>query len=417
MQAIARSRSKRPEFSATQRPADADHADQSPLIVHVVYHLGVGGLENGLINLINHIPPERYRHAIVCLKGYSDFRKRIARDGVEIIALNKREGQDLSLYVNLFKTFRRLQPDIVHTRNLGTMEGQVIAALAGTRARVHGEHGRDVFDLHGINRKYNLLRRIIRPFVSHFITVSRDLESWLVNTVGAAPGSIRQIYNGVDSIRFYPRSTESAVTDMASLRGAPEGFFSEDVFVVGSVGRMAKVKDYPCLVEAFLTLLRKQPEACQHLRLLIVGDGDSRETCMSMLRQAGAETLAWLPGERSDIPELMRAMDLFVLPSLGEGISNTILEAMSTGLPVVATRVGGNLELVKEGVTGTLVPPGAPEVMASRIWEYHKNPDLIARQGREARQRIERSFSMQAMTDGYLDVYDKLCIQKPGNME
>src|SRR5699024_3004361 len=102
----------------------------------------------------------------------------------------------------------------------------------------------------------------------------------------------------------------------------------------------------------------------------------------------------------------------FVLPSLGEGISNTILEAMSTGLPVVATRVGGNLELVKEGVTGTLVPPGAPEVMASRIWEYHENRDLIARQGEEGRQYIERSFSMQAMTDGYLDVYDKLCIQK-----
>ena len=104
---------------------------QPPLIVHVIHHLGVGGLENGLVNLINHIPPERYRHAIICLKGYSDFRRRIIRENVEIVALNKREGQDFSLYLNLFKTLRRLKPDIVHTRNLGTMEGQVIAAIAG----------------------------------------------------------------------------------------------------------------------------------------------------------------------------------------------------------------------------------------------------------------------------------------------
>ena len=102
-----------------------------PLIVHVIYHLGVGGLENGLINLINNIPPDRYRHAIVCLKGYSDFRHRIVRENVEIVALHKREGHDLTVYFNLFKTLRRLKPDIVHTRNLGTMEGQVIAAIAG----------------------------------------------------------------------------------------------------------------------------------------------------------------------------------------------------------------------------------------------------------------------------------------------
>ena len=202
----------------------------APLIVHVIYHLGVGGLENGLINLINHIPPDRYRHAIVCLKGYSDFRRRIVRENVEIVALHKREGHDLTVYFNLFKTLRRLKPDIVHTRNLGTMEGQVIAAIAGARARVHGEHGRDVFDLYGKNRKYNLLRKAIRPFVNHFIAVSRDLESWLATTVGAVPHRINQIYNGVDSQRFHPRhQTEDHA---AQLTDVPASFFSENTFVL-----------------------------------------------------------------------------------------------------------------------------------------------------------------------------------------
>jgi sugar transferase (PEP-CTERM/EpsH1 system associated) len=377
----------------------------APLIVHVIYHLGVGGLENGLINLINNIPPDRYRHAIVCLKGYSDFRRRIVRENVEIVALHKREGHDLTVYLNLFKTLRRLKPDIVHTRNLGTMEGQVIAAIAGTRARVHGEHGRDVFDLYGKNRKYNLLRKAIRPFVNHFIAVSRDLESWLATTVGAVPNRINQIYNGVDSQRFHPRQrTEDR---SAQLTDVPAGFFSENTFVIGSVGRMTAVKNFPSLIQAFLLLLKEVPSAQAHLRLMIVGDGNARQACREMLRSAGAEALAWLPGERADIPQLMRAMDLFVLPSLGEGISNTILEAMSTGLPVVATRVGGNAELVKDSLTGMLVPPDEPAALMKAILWYYRNPDLLASHGRAARQQIETGFSIEAMTQGYIRVYDK----------
>lgn len=373
--------------------------NRPPLIVHVIYSLGVGGLENGLVNLINHIPPDRYRHAIVCLKGYSDFHKRITREGVEIVALDKQEGYDLNLYIRLYDALKQLKPDIVHTRNLAAMEGQVIAALAGIRARVHSEHGRDMVDLHGKNRKYNLLRKAIRPFVKRFIALSKDLENWLTETVGVPPDRVSQIYNGVDSLRFHPRNGIRA--DIG-----PSGFFAEDAFVIGSVGRMAAVKDYPSLVRAFLMVLEKEPESRKRLRLLIVGDGLSRQQCLDMLREAGAEALAWLPGERSDIPELMRAMDLFVLPSLGEGISNTILEAMASGLPVVATRVGGNVELVKETLTGKLVPPGEPVSMATAISEYYKNPELLSSNGKAARQEIEAHFSMDAMVRGYLGVYD-----------
>jgi sugar transferase (PEP-CTERM/EpsH1 system associated) len=375
-------------------------ATHPPLIAHVIHHLGIGGLENGLVNLINHIPPERYRHAIVCLKGYSEFRHRISRKDIEIVALNKREGQDFGLYLNLFRTLRRLKPDIVHTRNLGTMEGQVIAALAGARTRIHGEHGRDIFDLYGKNRKYNMLRKAISPFVDHFIAVSRDLESWLAGTVGAPRSRIDQIYNGVDTLRFQPASSKRFI-------GGPEGFFTDRSFVIGSVGRMAEVKSYPSLVQAFLMLLQREPSAAKRLRLLIVGDGSTRHRCMEMLREAGAQAFAWLPGERSDIPEMMQAMDLFVLPSLGEGISNTILEAMSTALPVIATQVGGNVELIRDGLTGLLIPPGEPAAIRDAILKYYKNPDLLIHHGQAARQHIEANFSMEAMTASYLRVYDK----------
>jgi sugar transferase (PEP-CTERM/EpsH1 system associated) len=374
---------------------------QAPLIAHVVAHFGVGGLENGMINLLNGMPRERYRHAIVCLGGYTDFRQRLQRDDVQFYALDKQPGHDLGLYGRLFRLLRALRPDMVHTRNLSALEGQFVAAAAGVCARVHGEHGRDVFDLHGRNRKYNLLRKLARPLVGQYITVSRDLAGWLESTVGVAPARITQIYNGVDSVRFHPRQGARAPI-------GPDDFMSGAELLIGSVGRMAQVKDFPTLVRAFLRLLADQPELRERLRLVIVGEGVSRAECLDLLHTADAGHLAWLPGERADVAEIMRALDVFVLPSLGEGISNTILEAMASGLPVVATAVGGNPELVEQGLTGKLVPAGDPASMAHALLGYVRDSAEVQSHGRAAREKIEACFSMEAMVTSYLGVYDRV---------
>jgi len=372
-----------------------------PLIAHVIFHLGVGGLENGLVNLINHIPEDRYRHAIICLKGFSEFHKRLNRDDVEIIALDKCEGKDFSVYGKLYSVFKRLKPDIVHTRNLTAMEAQVVAAVAGVKARVHGEHGRDIFDLDGKNWKYNLLRKVIRPVIHHFITVSKDLENWLIDTVKVSPVKVQQIYNGVEHLRFHPSGT-------VPVEIFPSGFFDDRPFVVGSVGRMAAVKDFPTLIKAFLMLRDELSATGRPLRLIIAGEGIAKAECEAMLRSAGADRVAWLPGERNDIPRLMQAMDVFVLPSLGEGISNTILEAMASGLPVIATRVGGNTELILEGETGCLVPPRDPAALAHAISRYYQDSAMAYEHGQRARAIIEQQFSMRAMTNGYLAAYDRV---------
>jgi sugar transferase (PEP-CTERM/EpsH1 system associated) len=376
-----------------------------PLIAHIIHRLGVGGLENGLVNLINSMPDGRYQHAIICLEGYTDFRKRIAKDDVNVFALHKREGYDLQLYFKLFKLLRQLKPDIVHTRNLAALEAQPIAAVAGIKRRVHGEHGRDMSDLEGKNLKYNLLRSAIYPFVGRFITVSKDLQMWLVNRLKVSPDRITQIYNGVDSGRF-------SATLSQTIEHSPEGFFAENVFVIGSVGRMEAVKDYPTLIRAFVRLLEAIPDARKSLRLVIVGDGSSRQRCLEMVYKSGCEKLIWMPGERHDIPDLMRKMDLFVLPSLGEGISNTILEAMSCGLPVVATRVGGNVELIDETQSGALVEPGNEAALEQAILKYYVQPELLEKHGKFARNKIETCFSMPAMIESYMNEYDRLLNQR-----
>jgi sugar transferase (PEP-CTERM/EpsH1 system associated) len=377
--------------------------DPVPLVAHIVHRFDVGGLENGMVNLLNNMPRDRYRHAVVCLEDFTDYRKQVQRDDVTFHALRKRPGKDIDHYRRLWRLLRELHPDVVHTRNLSALEGQFVAALAGVRARVHGEHGRDVFDLHGRNRKYNALRRCARPLVRRYIAVSRDLEQWLTECVGVAPDRVAQIYNGVDTERFRPRERVRTI--------GPPGFADGNAFVIGSVGRMAAVKDYPTLVRAFLSLLATEPALRDRIRLAIVGEGAAREACLRLLRDAGAESLAWLPGERHDVPDLMRAFDTFALPSLGEGISNTILEAMASGLPVVATQVGGNPELVEDGVTGRLVRPGDPQAIAAALRDYVLRPELAQGNGTAGRRRTEKQFSIPSMVEAYLGVYDAVLAQ------
>lgn len=370
-----------------------------PLIVHVVHRLGVGGLENGLVNLINHMPAGRYRHAIVCLTEYTRFRERIRRDDIECFALGKRPGQDPGMHRRLWKLLRRLQPAIVHTRNVGTLECAPTAWAAGVRVRIHGEHGRDMLDLRGDNRRYVWLRRVYRPFVTHYVTVSQDLARWLEQTVGVPGRRISQIYNGVEFARFRPADGRA---------GLPRpGFAPEDAVVIGTVGRLQGEKDPLNLARAFIRLVDALPEGRERLRLVFVGDGPLCAQTEALLRDAGCEQSVWFAGERDDVPELLRGLDVFVLPSLAEGISNTVLEAMASGLPVVATRVGGNPELVEEGRTGLLVPPADPAALAEAIRCYVERPERRRADGTAARTRIETEFSMARMVQRYLGVYDR----------
>jgi sugar transferase (PEP-CTERM/EpsH1 system associated) len=376
-----------------------------PLIAHVIYRLDVGGLENGLVNLINHIPAERFRHAIVCLTDSSAFRERLTRGDVPVFALHKPPGNSPVTQFKLWRLLNRLRPDIVHTRNLGALEATLPAALAGVPVRIHGEHGRDVDDLDGTSTRRQIVRRLYKPFVHQYIALSRDLGSYLQHKIGVPPSRIAQIYNGVDSTLFHPAGKNRDVVPHPDFSGFGH-------FVIGAVGRMQDVKDQLTLARAFVRLIQVMPEGRQRLRLVMVGEGPLREQVRVLLAEAGVDQYAWLPGERNDVARIMRSFDLFVLPSLAEGISNTILEAMATGLPVLATDVGGNPELVQAGVTGTLVPRDDPESMARAMRAYAENAELCRRQGSEARRTVERRFGMDAMVNAYMAVYDQLLATK-----
>jgi len=376
--------------------------DMRPLVAHVMYRFDTGGLENGVVNLINHMPAEHYRHAVIALTEITDFRQRVQRDDVEFIALNKAPGHGVWLFPKLFALFRRLRPAIVHSRNLAALEVQLPAWAAGVPVRIHGEHGRDIGDLDGSNVTYQRVRRFYRPFVSFYLALSRDLADYLAHKIHIPESKMLQIYNGVDVDRFQPAGPGDTTP------GCP--FSRPEYFIVGTVGRMQRVKDQPTLTRAFIRALDMDPALRPRLRLVLIGDGPLRDDCHRLLADAGLSDLAWLPGERSDIPEIMRGFDCFVLPSLAEGISNTVLEAMASGLPVIATAVGGNADLVAAGVSGEIVPPADVESMAQQICRLASHPDLARRMGRAGRESVERKFSMSAMVAAYQGTYDRLLL-------
>src|SRR5208283_4644998 len=282
-------------------------AEQPPLIVHVVYRFGVGGLENGIVNLINHLPRERWRHAIVSLTEVSrEFTERIARHDVRYVALGKRPGHLVRDYPRLLREFKALRPAIVHTRNMAALEAVVPAWAAGVPVRIHGEHGWDTQDPEGRRSRYRMVRRLYRPFVNRYIALSQHLAEYLQRQVGVPHEAISQIYNGVDTQRFHPSAR-------APVPGCP--FHAPDYWLIGSVGRLEAIKDPLNLAQAFIRVLKLHPAAARRLRLIAVGDGALQPQLEALLCDAGVLELAWLPGERADVPQLMRGLDCFVLPS------------------------------------------------------------------------------------------------------
>jgi sugar transferase (PEP-CTERM/EpsH1 system associated) len=363
-----------------------------PLVAHVIPTLRVAGLENVVARLIDRLRTD-LDHAVITPAGNGPMRARFP-EGIPVIAMADEHPQDRWNAIRMARIFRALRPDIVHSRNWSSVDGIIAARLAGVPIVVHSEHGREASDPEGRDRKRRIVRRLLAPMVDQFVTVSRDLGRWLVEDIGLPRRKVLSICNGVDTRRFSPSGRQAARAALAIESGS---------MVIGTVGRLDPVKDQVGLIHAFRRVAG-DPRA----RLLIVGDGPCRPELESVISALDLDQRVRLLGERDDVPDVLAAMDVFVLSSIGEGISNTILEAMATGLAVVATRVGGNPELVVDGTTGSLVEARSPAALAAALQRYLEDPGLIESQGRAARQLAEAEFSLERMLASYEQLYMRL---------
>jgi sugar transferase (PEP-CTERM/EpsH1 system associated) len=379
-------------------PRSPDEPSPLPLrIAHVVDVLALAGMEYGVVKLVNRLDPARFRSVIVCMRHQRDDVKSLLSREVPVHEMRKEPGRNWRVIGRLAALFRAERIDIVHSHNWSTFLYAVCAArLAGVPRVVHGEHGKDDTMRHP---KRLFGSRILAKGVDRVCAVSRDLAEEVARDWGVPRDRVRWIPNGVDLEAFGGDDRSEALRGELGLSPAD--------LVVMNTGGFRTIKDHGTLLRAFAAVHGAEPRA----RLVLIGQGSAENPRGGLDQTAEALGIAAsvrFAGVRTDIPRLLRTCDVYVNSSRYEGMSNTILEAMAAGRPVVATAVGGNPDLVGDGVTGYLVPAGDSEAMARRIRELLGDEPLRKRLGAAGRARMEAVHSMPGMIEAYASLYSEL---------
>jgi glycosyltransferase involved in cell wall biosynthesis len=341
----------------------------------------MGGAEKLLVEFARRADRQRFDLRFVTLGRRGSLAEEIEACGWPVTALNEPEGLRKWLVVRLAWLFRGWQVDVVHTHNTKAIfYGAPAARLAGVPAVVHTRHGQR----YQASRSDNTVFRFLTRLVDRVVCVSQD-SARLSATEGITRRQIATIWNGIDVGKF------------AYLGPSPGG-------PAVMVGRLSFEKDVATLIRATALIVPAEPA----FQLAIAGDGECLADLKRLTVELGLAEHVQFLGEIRDIPGLLGRSSLLVLPSLTEGISLTLLEAMARGLPVVATRVGGNPEVVVDGETGYLVPPQQPAKLAERMLDLLRKPDRARQMGRQARARVEAHFQVSEMVARYEALYNDM---------
>jgi sugar transferase (PEP-CTERM/EpsH1 system associated) len=363
-------------------------------ILHIIDTLlGMGGMEKGVVNLISRMDPDRFEHVVCVLRSLGSLADSIPTDRARVVCLGETGSGMRFQALTLARQIEAVKPDIVHSRNWGTIEAVFAGRCVGFCAVVHSEHGMESCSPVEPRRR-RWLRRLAFELADRVLSVSCHLRDHHALRTGFPVRKISVIHNGVDTDLFR-RRPEERVRTRARYGLAP------DEFCIGMVGRLEPIKD-------MLTLLRAAAEFPVSLnwRVLIAGEGSELPVLQEFLRdRPEMRSRILFLGEIQDVPDFLNSLDVYVLPSLYEGMSNSLLEAMSSGLAVVASSVGGNTEVVVDGESGLLFPVGQSPALAKRLLMLHHQAELRLRLGCQAMHRIKESFSFESMVREYDRMY------------
>jgi sugar transferase (PEP-CTERM/EpsH1 system associated) len=351
-------------------------------VVHVSLGTHVGGMEKLLVEFARFSDRSRFELAFLSLQQRGKLADDIERLQWPVVAFDKQAGIRPNLVLQLARQMRQMRADVVHTHNTaGFVYGVPAAALARVPRIIHTRHGQRFEASHRQTRLFRWLSR----FVHRVVSVSEDGRQLTIGE-GVLAERACTIRNGVDISRFDFVGANPLGRTVVVARLSPEKDVATLIRAVGIVNEMIGSRG-------------------RLLELDIVGDGTERATLQTLAQSLGLSNVIRFHGLRNDIPEVLAGASMFVLPSLTEGISLTLLEAMARGLPVVACRVGGNPEVVIDGSTGLLVPAGQPQSLASAMLRLHRDPGLAEQFGRRGRQRVEQEFCVQEMIRQYERLY------------
>lgn len=328
-----------------------------------------------------------------CLEKGGDLKKDFEDLNIPVYELEKRPGKDWTLYLKLWRLFNKKNIHIVHSHNSQVwLYSSIAAKIAGVSSIVHTQHA----NIPNPSRLHIFGCKLTASLTDVVVATSNQGAHFLFENINLSPGKTKVVYNAVE----YGKYRDCKVDIYAKKTGLGINGFSH---IVGVVGRLNHKKNHLSLIDAFHKVSKVFDTAC----LLIIGDGEMKSILKNRVAELGILDKVLFLGNRRDVPELLYIMDIFVLPSITEGLSMAILEAMASGLPVVATRVGGNPELVVDNETGILVPSNDPQALVQAISSLLSDEGLSKKMGMAGQKRLLNLFDVNRMALEYMTVYEK----------
>ena len=360
-------------------------------ILHLIQGLEIGGLEIMVVSLLERIDRSQYRPSICCYDSLGSLSQGLTEKDIGVHLLRRRPGIDFLYPFKLARHLKKSKIKILHLHNpTALFYGTLAGKIARTPCIIYTEHGRDFSS----SIKVKITNGLLCKIVDRVVVVAEHGKRYLVEHEGVNEKKIIKIYNGIDSQRFGKNydckliRRELGISDVQS--------------VIGIVARLDPIKNHACLIRAMKIVAAKLSEAV----LLIIGDGPLRSELESLTVNLGLQDHIKFLGARNNIAELLSVMDVFVLSSLSEGLSLTLIEACAAAKPIVATDVGGNAEIVIHRSNGLLVPSDQPETLANAIAEILNDKGKSKRMGEMGRKKFQEEFTLNAMVKKYEDLYE-----------
>ncbi len=357
-------------------------------VVHLVTSFDTGGLQNGIVNLINHSDPRRVEHTVLSMWPETGLASRLCRGDVRSLGFTR--GRVPHAWRQVARSLNELRPHVLHTRNWGTYPDGIRAARsAGVKACIHGFHGRDIHNAGGEILRRRILGRLLAFRTTRIVTLTPTMKREYMRDFRVPARMIEVIPNGIDLGRVAEFEADEAV---------------RSTFTVAAVGRLDPVKNFGMLIRAFHRCRSRAPTD----RLVIAGDGPERERLEALVSDLEMNSAVKFLGLRKDVPAVLKGADLFVQPSIYEGMSNTLVEAMACGIPVVATDVGGNADVVGRDGEAVLVPSDDAEALQGVLERLRSDPVELRRLGEAGRDRVRERFGLERMVDRYTALYESV---------
>lgn len=382
---------------------------KSGRILHVI-RPAEGGMKGHLLALAAGLQKSGYDIEVAC-PGDSSLTREIEDLGIAVHCIDLvgplNPKWDFRCVGQLRRIMQQGEYDIIHFHGAKAgLVGRLAAVFARCPRTVLTAHNFIIYDEVPLIKKILFIygEKLLSRFTTRIITVSEALKEDLVNKYRLTPGQIIPIYNGIETARFLEQRDKTGIRAELGVGQAKT--------VIGTVARMAPQKGLSYLLEAVALIKKRDFRTAGEIACVIAGDGPLRAELTQQAQELGIEDIVRFPGFVHDVPGLLACLDIFVIPSIAEGLSITTIEAMAAGLPVAASRVGGLPELVAEGVTGCLVEPRNPSALAQTILQMIDGPEETRRMGEQGRTVACRRFSTDAMIRNTCKVYDQVLTEK-----